>query len=84
MTPTLIEMDRHPAQIMNQGMFDFFHAWDMGDGVTVEYWRGQSRNGAAIRNLFEGRMVSIMHFPEPGHALQMLMTQGCKVPGVPA
>lgn len=84
MTPKLINMDRQPAQLMDRGMFDFMHAWDIGEGYALEYWRGTDNNGACLRTLSDGRLVSVTHYAAPGAAINVLRLGGYPVPGVPA
>lgn len=66
--------------LMSAGEFWHFHTWESADGHALEYWRGVGRNGACVRRLFNQRMVSITHHPEPARALQALEQEGCKVP----
>lgn len=85
MTPTLIETPCGlRGQMMNRGEFDCFHAWDLGEGYTVEYWRGIDNNGAVLRTLHDGHPVSFTHYKTPGEAIAALRLRGLTVPGVPA
>ena len=80
--PTLIETPTQTARMMDRGTFDLFHAWDMGDGFTLEYWRGTDNNGACLRTLHDGRAVSITHYAKPGAAINVLRIGRYPVPGV--
>lgn len=84
MTPTLYPIAYAQAQMMNAGTFTLFHAWDIGDLFAIEYWRGADNNGACLRTLHEGRMVSITHYATPGAAIRTLRVGGYPIPGVPA
>jgi hypothetical protein len=84
MTPTLIPIAYAKAELMNAGTFTLFHAWDIGDLFTIEYWRGIDSNGACLRTLRDGRMVSVTHYATPGAAIRTLRVGGYPIPGVPA
>jgi hypothetical protein len=82
MNPTLIDIDHAPARMMDRGMFQFFHAWDCGNGDTVEYWRGLDDNGACIRELHDGTPIRTTHHRHAGNALTYLKGNGFPIPGV--
>lgn len=82
MTPTLTPITYQRARMMDSGMFTLFHAWDIGDGFTVEYWRGSESNGACLRTLAQGQMVSVTHYTSPGAAIRVLLIGGYPIPGV--
>lgn len=84
MTPTLYPIAYAQAHMMDAGVFNLFHAWDIGDGFAVEYWRGTDNNGACLRTLHNGHAVSVTHYATPGAAIRVLRMAGYLVPGVPA
>lgn len=81
--PKLIPTTDQQARMMGRGTFSLFHAWDMGDGAVLEYWRGSDNNGACLRLLYEGQMAHITHYAQPGAAINALRIGGYPVPGVP-
>lgn len=83
MIPTLYPIKYQQARMMDRGTFTLFHAWDLGDGYAVEYWRGTDNNGACLRTLLNGRMISVTHYATPGAAIRVLLVGGYPVPGVP-
>jgi hypothetical protein len=82
MTPTLTPIRYQTARMVNSGMFTLFHAWELGDGLSVEYWRGSESNGACLRTLHNGQMVSVTHYTSPGAAIRVLRAGGYPIPGV--
>lgn len=81
-TPVLIPITYQRHKMMDRGMFTLFHAWDIGDSFTLEYWRGSDNNGACLRTLHTGQMVSVTHYATPGAAIRVLLTGGFPIPGV--
>lgn len=84
LTPTLYPITYKQERMMNAGTFTLFHAWDIGDLFAIEYWRGTDNNGACMRTLHDGRMVSVTHYATPGAAIRLLRVGGYPIPGVPA
>lgn len=84
MTPTLYPIAYKQARMMGAGLFTLFHAWDIGDGFALEYWRGTDNNGACLRTLHDGHMVSVTHYATPGAAIRVLRIGGYPIPGLPA
>lgn len=82
MTPTLYDTPTMQAQMMRKGTFDLMHAWALGDGFALEYWRGTDNNGACLRTLIDGDAVSVTHYAQPGAAIRVLLAGGYPVPGV--
>jgi hypothetical protein len=70
------------APMMDRGTFALFHAWTTEDDWRVEYWRGIQCNGAVIRKLCAGRMISMTHHNSPGEAIRWLGLQGYNIPGL--
>lgn len=83
MFPTLLETPYQIARMMDRGNFALHHAWDMGEGFALEYWRGTDSNGACLRTLRDGDMVSVTHYATPGAAINILRVGGFPIPGVP-
>lgn len=83
-TPTLTRISYAQARMMDRGTFTLFHAWGIGEGFSVEYWRGIDNNGACLRTLHDGQMVSITHYATPGAAIRVLRMGDYPVPGLPA
>jgi hypothetical protein len=82
MTPILLNVDYIRARMVDRGMFVLFHAWDIGHGFAVEYWRGDENNGSCLRTLHDGRAVSITHYRTPGAAIRILHAGGYPIPGM--
>lgn len=80
--PALYPIEYAQARMMDRGIFTLFHAWDIGEGFAVEYWRGTDNNGACLRTLHNGQPVSTTHYATPGAAINVLRIGRYPIPGV--
>ena len=56
-----VETPSIATRMMDRGEFTLWHAWE-GAAGRVEYWRGNSRNGACVRRLDDaGGMTRATH-----------------------
>ena len=82
-SPVLIEAPRKQSLMMDRGLFDLMHVWDLGDGDRYEYWRGMEMNGAVCRFVCRD-YTTCKHFKSPGDALRELQAAKYPVPGLSA